>query len=144
MIWIRMVFLALKWILFPVICLSSIWLFNSSPWENHHAIKFGKPSISMDHLLIMAMLVITRLGKFSLHPIKSPLKSPLKSSKSPLKSPLKSLSTGKHSRRLHGDRTARNTFRSSVYDHSPPLGRPGTQWSLVVNCECWWSFSNPF
>jgi hypothetical protein len=28
--------------------------------ENHHAIKFGKPSISMGHRKTMAMLVITR------------------------------------------------------------------------------------
>ena len=28
--------------------------------ENPHAIKFGKPSISMGHLFPMAMLVITR------------------------------------------------------------------------------------
>ena len=28
---------------------STIWLFNIA-MENHHAIKFGKPSISMDHL----------------------------------------------------------------------------------------------
>ena len=42
--------------------------------ENHHAIKFGKPSISMGHRKTMAMLVIvcsiTR-GQIGLRPLKT-------------------------------------------------------------------------
>ena len=37
----------------------TLCLFNTA-MENHHAIKFGKPSISIRAIYTMAMLVITR------------------------------------------------------------------------------------
>ena len=39
--------------------ISTIWLFNIA-MENHHAIKNGKPSISMGHLYHGELLVKTR------------------------------------------------------------------------------------
>ena len=47
-------------ICYTYIYIYAIRLFNSLPWNIHHVIKNGKPSISMGHLFSMAMLVITR------------------------------------------------------------------------------------